>query len=208
MLIFFFLSSEGEWYAYVNFYSAVAAQRALKSFGQNLVIQGQRCRIVHKTRDLMLKDRPLYINQCEDLVNYYLGFNHWHSQVLYHQKEGETRDNTQTYATAVKLVFDQQDEESVSVEGVGLCQIEYSGLEEKLKKLAIVQKTSKNAAMVNAFAKVLLVLVYYPNQPVKAAIKIDHRVKDPFYYNAIWSTENKPLVENINELDQEPEFEK
>lgn len=204
----FWLISDGEWYAYVNFYSAIAAQRALKAFGQSLIIQGQRCHIVHKKRDLKIKDRLLYINQCEDLANYYLGFNHWQSQILYHQKESENHQGDKlTYATAVKLVFDGQEGESISVEGVGLSQIEYSGPEEKMHKLAMGQKSSKNAAVVNAFAKTVLVLVYNPNQPVKATIKIDHQVTDPFYYNAIWS-EDKPIVENVNELDQEPDLEK
>ena len=209
---FWSLPDDGEcmYYAYVNFYSAIAAQRALKAFGQGLIIDGQRCRIVHKKRDLKFKDRLLYINQCEDLANYYLGFNHWQSQILYHQKESENHlGDKLTYATAVKLVFDgQEGGESISVEGVGLSQIEYSGRpEEKMHKLAMGQKASKNAAVVNAFAKTVLVLVYNPNQPVKATIKIDHQVTDPFYYNAIWS-EDKPIVENVNELDQEPDLEK
>ena len=203
--------SDGEWYAYVNFYSAIAAQRALKAFGQSLIIQGQRCHIVHKKRDLKIKDRLLYINQCEDLANYYLGFNHWQSQILYHQKESENHlGDKLTYATAVKLVFDgQEGGESISVEGVGLSQIEYSGRpEEKMHKLAMGQKASKNAAVVNAFAKTVLILVHNPSKPVKATIKIDHQVADPFYYNAIWCSTDKPILENVNELDQEPDLEK
>lgn len=185
----------------MNFYSALAAQSALKVFGQNLIhIQGKACKIVHKKRDLVKKGRLLYINQCEDLVNHYIGFNCWKSQILYHQKEGET-DKGVTYATAVRLVFGD-----VSVEGVGLCQAEYSGIEEKLHKIPVAQKSSKNSAMVNAFAKLLLVLVFDDsNQTVKATMRIDHQVKDPFYYNATW--DNKPVIEHVNELLDEPELE-
>ena len=162
------------------------------------MIGGQPCKIVHKKRDLLRKGRNLYINQCEDLVNHYLGFNRWRSHIVYHQKETET-DVEISYATAVKLVFDK-----VSVEGVGMSTIAFVGAEGKLQKMAMVQKAAKTEAMVNAFSKLILVLVYNPDD-VKATVRVDHQVKDPFYYNSTWG--DKPIVERVNELDNEPLFE-
>ena len=175
----------------------------MQNFGQSLIIEGQPCKIVHKKRDLLRKGRYLYINQCEDLVNHYLGFSGWRSQIVYHQKETETGDEI-TYATAVKLIFGND----VSVEGVGMSKVTFTGLEEKLQKMAMVQKSSKTEAMVNAFAKTVLVLVFSSNdrQFVKATVRIDHQVKDPFFYNSTWDKE-KPVIETVNELDDEPPFE-
>ena len=52
--------------------------------------------------------QPLYLNQCIDLINFYLGFNAWSSQIVYHQKE-EEKDDQVTYTTAVKLILDDGD---------------------------------------------------------------------------------------------------
>ena len=171
----------------------------MQNFGQSLIIEGQPCKIVHKKRDLLRKGRYLYINQCEDLVNHYIGFNGWRSQIVYHQKEAETSEEI-TFATAVKLTFG-----NVSVEGVGMSKVAYAGPEEKLQKMAMVQKSSKTEAMVHAFAKIVLVLVFNLNDPVKATIRINHQVKDPFFYNSTWG--DRPVIENVNELEEEPPFE-
>ena len=49
---------------------------------------------------------PLSRGKCEELANYYLGFNGWSSQVMYHRKE-ELEDNSSCYVTVVKLSFSQ-----------------------------------------------------------------------------------------------------
>ena len=140
-----------------------------------------------------------YLNQCEDLSNYYLGFNSWTSKTLYHQKEAES-EGKMTYGTAVKLTF--KDERSV--EGVGIGTVEYSNLQEKVQKCGSGQKASRTAAMINAFSKVILVFVHSTDGSSKITVRIDQSRKDPFYYNSIWDT---PTIENVNELDEEPQLE-
>ena len=49
---------------------------------------------------------PLSRGKCEELANYYLGFNGWTSEMMYHKKE-ELEDNTSCYVTVVKLSFPQ-----------------------------------------------------------------------------------------------------
>ena len=49
---------------------------------------------------------PLARSKCEELANYYLGFNGWSSQVLYHRKE-ETDPGELCYVTVIKLLFPQ-----------------------------------------------------------------------------------------------------
>ena len=105
-----------------------------------------------------------------------------------------------TYGTAVKLTF--KDEQSV--EGVGIGTVEYSNLQEKIQKCGAGQKASRTAAMINAFSKVILVFVHLTDGSSKITVRIDQSRKDPFYYNSIWDT---PTIENVNELDEEPQLE-
>ena len=49
---------------------------------------------------------PLARSKCEELANYYLGFNGWSSQVMYHRKE-DICPGTLCYVTVVKLSFPQ-----------------------------------------------------------------------------------------------------
>ena len=124
---------------------------------------------------------------------------------MYHQKEKETQGQI-TYATAVKLIFrkSQHIECEQAVEGVGIGQTDYSSLQEKVQKSGMGQKASRTAAMINAFSKVILVLLYSSEGSLKVTVRIDQSRKDPFYYNSIW---DKPAIESVNELDEEPEFE-
>ena len=118
---------------------------------------------------------------------------------MYHQKETES-EGKMTYGTAVKLTF--KDEQSV--EGVGIGTVEYSNLQEKIQKCGPGQKASRTAAMINAFSKVILVFVHSTDGSSKITVRIDQSRKDPFYYNSIWDT---PTIENVNELDEEPQLE-
>ena len=146
-----------------------------------------------------------YLNQCEELSNHYLGFSGWTSETLYHQKETETEAQI-TYGSAVKLTFRKQKhiESEQAVEGVGIGQVDYKSLQEKVQNSGMGHKVSRTAAMINAFSKVILVLLYSSEGSLKVTLRIDNSHKDPFYYNSIW---DKPAIESVNELDEEPEFE-
>ena len=52
---------------------------------------------------------PLSRYKCEELANYYLGFNGWSSEILYHRREEgpEVDTGSLCYVTVVKLVFSQ-----------------------------------------------------------------------------------------------------
>ena len=208
-LIHFINTNQDEyehWYAYINFYSTRAAKRALRD-SQCLVINSQQCKVTAKKREMLKKGRPLYLNQCEDLANYYLGFSGWSSQILYHQKEDCEKDKI-TYATAVKLSFPSS---GTFVEGVGMSTAQFSSLQEKMSKICMAQKLSRNAAVINAFVKTFVVLVYENaySSKFKAAVRFDPSHKDPFYYDSIWDEANKPLPMTTAESDflEDDEFE-
>ena len=52
---------------------------------------------------------PLSRSKCEELANYYLGFNGWSSEILYHRREEgpEIDSDSICYVTVVKLSFSQ-----------------------------------------------------------------------------------------------------
>lgn len=90
-------------------------------------------------------------------------------------------------------------------EGVGLGEADILSSSEKAAKLAMARKMSRNAAMLNGFSKLILVLVHRPNDKSQVAVRIDTNQKDPFYYHSIW--DEKPVIEKVHELEEEPDFE-
>ena len=48
---------------------------------------------------------PLSRSKCEELANYYLGFNGWSSSVLYHKSEDIGDPDMITFVTVVRLEF-------------------------------------------------------------------------------------------------------
>lgn len=48
---------------------------------------------------------PLSRSKCEELANYYLGFNGWSSSVLYHKSEDIGDPDMITFVTVIRLEF-------------------------------------------------------------------------------------------------------
>ena len=162
----------GLWYGYVNFYSPRVAKKVHDTFEDSpLEIESHPCKM-NMSRNPHHKNRRLLLYQCNDLANYYLGFNGWTSEILYHQLENST-ESEQKYATAVKLSF--KDFKDHFVEGVGMSVAKFKNLEEKMSEMRMVQKNSKSAALLNAFSKVIIVLVHigksHNKYPVNFLIK-------------------------------------
>ena len=49
----------GDWYAYVNFYSVTAAEKAYQAFHHCFPIQGSNCKVAQKKRELLKRGRML-----------------------------------------------------------------------------------------------------------------------------------------------------
>ena len=58
ILITLFLDM-GDWYAYVNFYSVTAAEKAYQAFHHCFPIQGSNCKVAQKKRELLKRGRML-----------------------------------------------------------------------------------------------------------------------------------------------------
>ena len=73
-------------------------------------VQGHRVRFrVTPSRSQSIASLPLSRSSCEELANYYLGFNGWSSEILYHRREegGEVASDNLCYVTVVRLTFSQ-----------------------------------------------------------------------------------------------------
>ena len=176
-------STDDKWYCYVTFYSSHAAIKAKTFLNGKLAIGGKVC-AVHKAGFNMEMDpsMPLSKNKCEELANYYLGFNGWNTQIMYHQMETveETSDGIEIkYGSAIRLSV-----QSLAIDGVGLEIGTYQEKhpESKAKTYAYVGKCSLNNALRNAFSKLIITVI----NGKKVMPVVDALRRDPFVYNPLW----------------------
>ena len=76
------------WYAYIDMYSDKAIQKAYLHLKTNLIINSKHCKI-RKVKGRQT-NYPLAKDKCETLANYYLGFNGWTTELLYHKHESSS----------------------------------------------------------------------------------------------------------------------
>ncbi|XP_059092408.1 RAD52 motif-containing protein 1-like [Tigriopus californicus] len=179
---------EDSWFSYVTFFSLYSVIKAKKELHQNWTVNENKCSVVQKIRK-SITDLPLSVRNCEELANHYLGFNGWNSKILYHRLESSPMTDgdpglkkSVKYCTAIELTFTIYP--GLRCEGAGMACQEFDAQkpEEKAKAMHFAQKHSRSAALQNAFAKVILVIV----NNSKVSVEIDNTKLDPFYYDPIW----------------------
>ena len=109
----------------------------------------------------------------------------------------------QTYCTAIRITFKDSAEK---VEGAGLADANFppSNLADKCSKIRTAQKKSRNAAVQNAFAKILLIVL---DGGRKVSIGIDGTKLDPFHFDPLWEEYEAKVCEANYEVEsQEDEF--
>ena len=173
------------YYAFANFYSADAARRAKLQTHLNSLIEGKAISVAFG-KGFTKRDRLLMLSKCEDLANHYLGINGWSTENIYHRLEGI--NHTSEFLTVVKWVSAVRVRFASSnefVEGVGIGQGEFDPdiPESKGRAFALAQKTSRNAALLNAFSKILMIVLL---KSKKVKVEINYSVVEPFYYDPIW----------------------
>jgi len=178
--------------AYIRYYSGWCCSRARAAVQRRHLqlanICGKQVRLgkSHERTGTV----PLLKAKCEELANYYLGFNGWRSSILYHQQE-DSDPITIKIVTVVKLDFT---DDNLSCEGAGM--IQESLLPDDLSGQRInVAKRSISEAFLAAWAKVLLIIV----DGSKVSVEINTTKRDSFLYTPLWG---EPEVE-VNEVDHE-----
>lgn len=176
------------WFAYVTFFSLSSVAKAKKDLHQVWTVNDEKVSVIQKVRNSHT-DLPLSVRNCEELANHYLGFNGWNSKILYHRLEADPMSDVETgskkavkYCSAIELTFKVYP--GLRCEGAGMASYEFDAQkpEEKAKAMHFAQKHSRSAALQNAFAKVILVIV----NDSKVNVEIDNTKLDPFYYDPIW----------------------
>ena len=101
-------SDPTDYYCYIKYYSSRAACKAKRENKGTVSLEdGQlKFRVSGSSGGRGSCSLPLARSKCEELANYYLGFNGWSSQVLYHRKE-DIEPGILCYVTVVKLLFPQ-----------------------------------------------------------------------------------------------------
>jgi len=78
--------ADGQWFAFLTFYSALQAKRARLMTHNSLLIEKKRVRVTRSRGDDGKKtDLPLSLSKCEELANHFLGFDNWNMDILYHK---------------------------------------------------------------------------------------------------------------------------
>ncbi|XP_036409430.1 RAD52 motif-containing protein 1 [Megalops cyprinoides] len=165
---------EPGFYAIVKFFSAAQASKAQKATNGKGLFQASPLKVTLCTRQnpaFTNNVMPLSSPKCQELANQYLGFNGWSSRVVTLQdlsssdEAGElhtvakTQALTLKYGCIVELIFPRH---STSCRGVGVAEESLphdSDPSEACIKRGKLQKWAKDKALVDAFRKVVLVLL-------------------------------------------------
>ena len=96
-----------ECYCYVRYYSVRSACKAKQNNkGKVAICDGKITFRVNRKSNSQPTNIPLARQKCEELANYYLGFNGWSSELLYHRKE-EVDPGVSSHVSVVRLCFPQ-----------------------------------------------------------------------------------------------------
>ncbi|XP_049637126.1 RAD52 motif-containing protein 1 [Suncus etruscus] len=160
-------------YALVKFYSAQAAHKAQRACDQKPLFQSSPVKLHISHRHKAVQHRTLALNssRCQELANYYFGFNGWSKRIIKLQDLSglEERENEETVAPlqkqrvkffcALEVVLPSFDCKSP---GVGIAEETLDELEGPLSflmKRKTAQKFAIQKAVSDAFQKLFIVVL-------------------------------------------------
>jgi len=171
-----------DWYCYVRYYSTRAASMARRdNRGSVVLLDGKmQFKVSSHTKCGGSMQLPLAKHKCEELANYYLGFNGWSSKILYHRREEVGKGR----ARVVSVVRLDLVKVGLSCEGAGQHEVEVEGVDrmEEARLVAEVGKRAKGEALQAAWSKVVLVVV----GGKKVGVEINTTKSDSFFYDPLW----------------------
>ncbi|XP_003786289.1 RAD52 motif-containing protein 1 isoform X1 [Otolemur garnettii] len=161
-------------YAIIKFYSARDAHRAQKTCDQKQLFQESPVKVRLGTRHRAVQHQALALNsfQCQELANYYFGFNGWSKRIIKLQElsDVEERENEDTvtplqkqslkFFCALEVLLPFYECRSL---GVGVAEEPVHNLEEGplsfLMKRKTAQRLAIQKALSDAFQKLLIVVL-------------------------------------------------
>ena len=173
---------DGEWFCYVRYYSTRSASMARRdNRGTVLLFDGKiQFKVSSHTKSGGTMQLPLAKHKCEELANYYLGFNGWSSSILHHKRE-EVGQGRVKVVSVVRLDLVKV---GLSCEGAGQYEVDVEGDDrmEEARLVAEVGKRAKGEALQAAWSKVVLVVV----GGNKVGVEINTTKSDSFFYDPLW----------------------
>ncbi|KAJ8345454.1 hypothetical protein SKAU_G00296470, partial [Synaphobranchus kaupii] len=174
---------EPGFYAIVKYYSSAQASKAQRAAdGKNLFQKSPvKVRLCTRQNPAFANDfKALSNSKCQQLANHYLGFNGWSTQMITLQDlsggddvcaGSDTQSLTLKYGCIVELTFPHH---HARCRGMGVAEESFHNHPDHLElclKRGHLQKWAKDKAVVDAFRKVLLVLL--SNGKVAVECKFD-----------------------------------
>ncbi|ESP03383.1 hypothetical protein LOTGIDRAFT_237694 [Lottia gigantea] len=167
------------YYAFIKFYSSIAATRAQKNLTGKCFIGEKCCKITYAKRT-KVPEEPLCltVSQCVELANYYLGFNGWSNEIqLLKRYTSDVESNTEQDKQNVIENGTSVDREVETVKFVCITKLYITGhflssqgsgvWEEKYSRngdgkgtaYGKARKIAKQRALQNALSKLLLIVL-------------------------------------------------
>ncbi|XP_069762527.1 RAD52 motif-containing protein 1 [Narcine bancroftii] len=189
--------AEPGYYAIVKYYSALSASRAQKVTNdqclfQKVPLKVQMCTKQRSVAEFRENQPPLNSIKCQELANYFLGFNKWSSRIIVLQKISDTdgrEEDSQEMVQALKrslkylcimeVKFKHYD---VCCRGIGVSEVsDTQDATDPLDCALMLERTQKSAiqkALSDAFQKVVLVVL--DNGKVSIQWRLEHSEMDHF----------------------------
>ncbi|XP_053308841.1 RAD52 motif-containing protein 1 [Spea bombifrons] len=162
--------SEPGYYAVIKYFSSRSASRAQEACDRKTLFQDAplKVRVCNNQKGFQYKSLALNSNKCQDLANYYLGFNGWCKRIIaLHNISGldeledegaEQEPKKLKYLCVLEVTLPTHD---ICSRGVGVAEEELEKQNdpmEFLMKSGKLQKYAVQKAMSDAFQKILLVV--------------------------------------------------
>ncbi|XP_023691219.1 RAD52 motif-containing protein 1 isoform X3 [Paramormyrops kingsleyae] len=209
-------------YAIVKFYSAVQASRAQESTHAKGLFQKSPLKLcTRQSSNGFHNVKSLSVSKCQELANYYLGFNGWTSRVITLKNisdsdTGELQVNADSQKPALKygcVVGLNFPHHGVACRGVGIAEEVFEGspgVQEVAIKRGLLPKRARDRAMMDAFRKVLLIVLGNGRVVVDCKLDADEITSDEDLEgmikvnNVSWGTEDDEdfpdLTLNLSDL--------
>ncbi|XP_055872060.1 RAD52 motif-containing protein 1-like isoform X2 [Biomphalaria glabrata] len=152
------------YYAFVKFYSSVSAEKAKSALNLTHFVGTKACKVTFAKRKRTGSEKQvLFISQCFDLANFYLGFNGWSSSIKELKRELtdvclSSKEDYCCFACTTNIVIHHH---GLSVNGKGFSLLKFSSEDpaSQIKAHGRCMKQAYQDSIQKAFSKVILVIL-------------------------------------------------
>ncbi|XP_010890791.1 RAD52 motif-containing protein 1 isoform X1 [Esox lucius] len=185
--------AEPGFYALVKYFSAAQASKAQRATHGRGFFQSFPLKVKLSTKQyphFLPKAKPLSHSKCQDLSNHYLGFNGWSTHIVtlkdisncddaarLSTTPADPQETTLKYGCIVEVTFPRH---GLSCRGVGVAEemVKSTAPDIVLPKRGKLQRWARDKAVVDAFEKVLLLVLGNGKVVVECRVERDDILQD------------------------------